>query len=176
MAIHQCQALRRVWRSSGIRAIVGQEHKGLFMVVAELAAMAGAALVQAMVTDGWEGVRHRVARLFGRGEPDPAIGRRLDASREQLAGVSPAELGSAQANLAAQWQTRFEDLLADHPDAQAELVALVEEMQPVITSAADHSGAAGRDMKASADHGSAAANVVHGHIVVGPTMPGPTSG
>ena len=44
------------------------------MVVA-LAAMAAAALVQAMVTDGWEGVRHKVARLFGRGQPDVAIER-----------------------------------------------------------------------------------------------------
>ena len=34
-----------------------------------LAAMAAAALVQAVVTDGWEGVRHEVARLFGRGQP-----------------------------------------------------------------------------------------------------------
>ena len=40
--------------------------------------MAAAALVQAMVTDGWEGVRHKVARLFGRGQPDVAIERRLD--------------------------------------------------------------------------------------------------
>ena len=42
-----------------------------------LAAVAAAALVQIMVTDGWEGVRHKVARLFGRGEPDAAIERRL---------------------------------------------------------------------------------------------------
>ena len=52
------------------------------MVVA-LAAMAAAALVQAMVTDGWEGVRHKVARMFGRGQPDVAVERRLDATRDR---------------------------------------------------------------------------------------------
>jgi hypothetical protein len=37
------------------------------------------------------GVRHKVARLFGRGAPDPVIERKLDATREQLAGASPEE-------------------------------------------------------------------------------------
>src|SRR5215472_1511202 len=60
-----------------VRAIVGSRSwRGAGMVLAALVAMAGAALVQAIVTDGWEGVRHRVARLFGRGKPDPAIERR----------------------------------------------------------------------------------------------------
>ncbi|HEX2317512.1 MAG TPA: ATP-binding protein [Streptosporangiaceae bacterium] len=49
----------------------------------------------------------------------------------------PTEL--AQAALAAQWQTRFEDLLADHPDAESDLAALVEELRRMVTSAADHS-------------------------------------
>ena len=137
--------------------------------------MAGAALVQAIVTDGWEGVRHRVARLFGRGKPDPAIERRLDATREQLAATSPAELERAQATLAAQWQTRFEDLLAEHPDAEAELAALVEELQPVIASAADHSVAAAGDVNVKADRGGIAAGVIHGDVSTGPTRPGPAS-
>src|SRR5215472_14339684 len=46
--------------------------RGVGMVLDALAAQAGAALVQAIVTDGWEGVRHEVARWFGRGEPDLA--------------------------------------------------------------------------------------------------------
>jgi hypothetical protein len=94
------------------------------MVVA-LAAMAAAPLVQAMVTDGWEGVRRRVARLFGRGQPDVAIERRLNATRDQLSAAMPGDLETVQAALAAQWETRFADLLADHPDAEAELAALV---------------------------------------------------
>ena len=59
-----------VWPPQRSRAIVGWSgEKGGEMVVAELAVMAANTLVQAMVTDGWEGVRRKVARLFGRGQP-----------------------------------------------------------------------------------------------------------
>ena len=147
--------------------------KGGEMVVA-LAAMAASALVQAMVTDGWEGVRHKVARLFGRGRPDVAIERRLDATRDQLTAATPVDLETVQEALAAQWETRFADLLADHPDVEAELAALVKDIRPAAT-AADHSVAAGRNVTASAKSGGVAANVLHGDVHTGPTRPGPES-
>ena len=145
------------------------------MVLAALAAMAATALVQAIVTDGWEGVRHKVARLFGRGEPDPAIERRLDATRRQLAAASPAELERAQTAIAAQWQTRFADLLADHPDAEGDLAALVEELKVLTVSAAGHSVAAAGNVSVKADHGSVAGGVIHGDVHAGPTRPDPAS-
>jgi hypothetical protein len=143
------------------------------MVVA-LAAMAAAALVQAMVTDGWEGVRHKVARLFGRGQPDVAVERRLDATREQLTAAAPGDLETVQAALAAQWETRFEDLLADHPDARPELAALVKEIKPTV-AASDHSVAAAGNVTATAEGGGVAANVIHGDVRQGPTRPGQVS-
>jgi hypothetical protein len=136
------------------------------MVIA-LAAMAAAALVQAVVTDGWEGVRHKVARLFGRGQPDAAIERRLDATRDQLTAATPGDQAAA---LAAQWETRFADLLADHPDAEADLAALVKDIKPDV-SAADHSVAAGGDVTATAKSGGVAANVLQGDVHTGPTRP-----
>ena len=139
-----------------------------------LAAMAAAALVQAVVTDGWEGVRHKVARLFGRGQPDVAIERRLDATRDQLTAATPGEVETVRAALAAQWETRFTDLLADHPDAEAELAALVNEIKPDVT-AGDHSVAAGGNVTATAKSGGVAANVIHGDVHAGPTRPGPES-
>ena len=139
-----------------------------------LAAMAAAALVQAVVTDGWEGVRHRVARLFGRGQPDMAIERRLDATRDQLTAATPGEMETVRTALAAQWETRFADLLADHPDAEAELAALVKDIKPAVT-AADHSVAAGGDVTATAKSGGVAANVIHGDVHTGPTRPGQVS-
>jgi hypothetical protein len=142
------------------------------MVVAALTALAGTALVQAMVTDGWEGVRNRVARLFGRGEPDPRIERRLDAAREQLAAAAPGAREQVQTTLAGQWRTRFDDLLADHPDAEADLAALVDELN-VVTAASDHSVAAAGDVNVTADHGGVAAGVIHGDVRTGPTRPGP---
>ena len=139
-----------------------------------LAAMAAAALVQAVVTDGWEGVRHKVARLFGRGQPDVAIERRLDATRDQLTAATPGEVETVRAALAAQWETRFTDLLADHPDAEAELAALIKEIRPDVT-ATDHSVAAGGNVTATAKSGGVAANVIHGGVHAGPTRPGPVS-
>lgn len=143
------------------------------MVVA-LAATAAAALVQAMVTDGWEEVRHKVARLFGRGQHDVTIERRLDATRGQLTATSPGELETAQAALAAQWETRFADLLADHPDAGAELAALIKDIRPTVT-ASDHAVAAGENVTATAQGGGVAANVIHGDVHAGPTKPGQAS-
>ena len=143
------------------------------MVIA-LAAMAAAALVQAMVTDGWEGVRHKIARLFGRGQPDVAIERRLDATRDQLTSAAPGDLEQVQAELAAQWEIRFADLLADHPDAAADLAALVKDIRPDVT-AADHAVAAGENVTATAKSGGVAANVLHGDVHAGPTRPGPES-
>jgi hypothetical protein len=135
--------------------------------------MAGVVVVQAMLTDSWEGVRHKIARLFGRGRLDPVIERRLDATREQLAAAPPSELERLRAALAAQWQTRFEDLLADHPDAEAELAALVDDLKPVPAPPGGHSAAAARDMTIVADRGGVAAGVIHGDVTSGPTMPDP---
>lgn len=147
------------------------------MDVATLAALAGNALVKAMVTDGWEGLRHKVARLFGRGRPDPKIEQRLDASRAQLVEVVPSELEQVRSAQATQWQARFSDLLDDHPDAEDELRALVDEIRASLpVAAADHSVAAGRDMKMSADHRSVAAGVIQGNVTLpGPPAPGPVS-
>ncbi len=139
------------------------------MVVA-LAATAAAALVQAMVGDGWEGVRHKVAGLFGRGQPDVAIERRLDVTRDQLTAATPDDLDTVQAALATQWETRFADLLADHPDAEPELAALVKDIRPTVT-ATDHAVAAGGNVTATARGGGVAANVIHGDVHAGPTRP-----
>ncbi len=148
--------------------------KGREVVVVELAVTAANALVQALVTDGWEEVRHRLARLFGRGEPDPATERRLDVTRDRLLAVPEGELAGVQTELAGQWRTRFADLLADHPDTVAELADLVEALNPIAATAADHSVAAGRDVNVSADRGSVAAGAIHGDVTLpGPTGPGP---
>jgi hypothetical protein len=143
------------------------------MVVA-LAAMAASALVQAMVTDGWEGVRHKIALLFGRGQPDASVERRMDASRDQLTAAPQAELQNVQASLATQWETRFADLLADHPEVAGELAALVKEIAPSVT-ATEHSVAVGGNVTATAQGGGIAANVLHGDAYAGPTRPGPVS-
>jgi hypothetical protein len=143
------------------------------MVVAELAAMAANALVQAMVTDGWDGVRRKVARLFGRGKPDLKIEERLDAARAELVAASIADAGPVRADQQARWANRLAVLLDDYPDAEPELSALLKEIQAIVPAAADHSASAGRDNISMADRGAVAANVIHGDVSTGPTRPGP---
>jgi hypothetical protein len=150
------------------------------MDISSLAALAGNAVVTAALTDAWETVRQRFARLFGRGQPDSATERRLDATHSKLTATPAAELAEAQDDLAAQWTTRLADLLDEHPDAEAELRALVAEVQAMLpaesVSSADHSLAAARDINIGADRGSVAAGVIHGNVAPpGPTQPGPAS-
>lgn len=145
-------------------------------MIAELAILAGNALVQAMVTDGWEGIRHKVATLFGRGEPDTRIEQRLDASHAELTAAGPGDLERIRDGLAAQWQTRFDDLLTDHPDAEAEVSALVKLMTPGAPVSTDHAVSAGRDVIVRADRGGVAAGVIHGTVSTGPTKPDAVSG
>jgi hypothetical protein len=148
------------------------------MDISSLAALAGNTLVTAAVTDAWETARHRFARLFGRGEPDPVTERRLEATRSQLAAASADGREQMRADMAGQWALRLADLLEEDPGAETELRALVEEIGALLpggaASAAGHSVAAGRDVSVRADRGSVAAGVIHGNVAPpGPTGPGP---
>jgi hypothetical protein len=98
------------------------------MDIDALAALAANTVVAAAVTDAFEGLRAKVARVFGGDKPDPGVQRRLDATRQQLAAAT-GDRGSAHATQARQWETRFADLLADHPEAAGELQALLAEFQ-----------------------------------------------
>jgi hypothetical protein len=147
------------------------------MEVATLVALAGNALVTAAMTDAWEDVRHKVARLFGRGQANPKIEQRLDATWATLeAAAASTELQAVRSDQAARWSGRLSDLLEDFPDAEAELRALIEEIQARGPAPAHHSAMAGRDMLALADRGSVAANVIHGNVAPDPQQPGPGRG
>jgi hypothetical protein len=149
----------------------------------ELAAMAGKTVVSAAVTDAWETARRGVARLLGRGDPD-RVGlaeRRLVETYEQLTGGEGAGLQRARAVLEAQWVTRLADVLEDDPAVEADLRALVEQVQGLLSggvvSAADHSVAAAGDVNITATTGGVAAGVVHGDVASpNPTSPGPVKG
>jgi hypothetical protein len=140
-----------------------------------LAALTGNAVVTAAATDAWEGARHKIAHLFGRGLPDAVAENRLDATRDQVLAASPAELKAVRAHLTRQWEVRFADLLLDHPDVADELETLVGEISPGAVSGGENSAVAGRDMTVHAEHGSAAINVANAPVTVGPTSPGSAS-
>ncbi|MFI7027791.1 hypothetical protein ACIBK1_03675 [Microbispora rosea] len=87
-----------------------------------LAATAGQALVQAMVTDGWAGVRAKVARLLSRGNQDQEQ-RELD-ELDEAAGAVRAEAIPASV-VAGHLQGRIQALLENYPESVAEIEALV---------------------------------------------------
>ena len=135
-----------------------------------LASLAGNTVVAAASTDAWEAARRKFAHLLGRGDHDRTklVQRRLDETRQQLEGVAYQELEQARANLEKAWQVRLTDLLEEDPGIEADLRALVEEIQAslpaVVVSAADHSVAAGGDVKITAQDSGVAAGVIHGNV------------
>ena len=124
-----------------------------------LAALAGNTVVTAAVTDAWESARKRLAPLLGRGDPAKTklAERRLAETHDQLVEANGADVERIRAELEAQWVTRMRDLLEEDPGVEADLRALVEEIQAHLpagtVSAADHAVAAGRDVSITASSG-----------------------
>lgn len=148
-----------------------------------LASLAGRTVVAAAATDAWEACRRGFVRLLGRGEPrqEQLAGQRLDETRERLAEAAGTELEQVGITLADQWAVRLADLLGEDPNAEAELRALVQDIQATLpagtVSAADHSVAAGRDVRITASDGGVAAGVIQGNVAPpGPSRPGSARG
>ena len=151
--------------------------------LAALAALAGTTVVTAATTDAWEAARRGFARLLGRGDPrqEQLAEQRLAETREQLGSAQGQDQERARAALAERWAGRLADLLEEDPGAEAELRALVAQIQAALpagmASAADHAVAAGRDVNITASGGGIAAGVIHGNVTPpGPTRPGPDHG
>lgn len=146
-----------------------------------LAVLAGNTVVAAATTDAWEAARRGFARLLGRGDPDRTLiaERRLAETREQLTGPEGQGLEQARAALAERWAGRLADLLEEHPDSEADLRTLVQQIHAALpagmVSAADHGVAAGQDVNISATSGGIAAGVIHGDVTPDPTRLGPAS-
>jgi hypothetical protein len=127
--------------------------------LAALASTGGTALVTAMVTDGWEGVKARFARLLGRGDPKEteAAAARLEQSRAVLAGSPGPGLERARAEQEIAWRTRLADWLEQHPGAEGDLRALVAEVQAQVAGSAgpvqQHATASGQAQQAVQGHG-----------------------
>jgi hypothetical protein len=144
-----------------------------------LAQFAGQTVAAAAITDVWEGVRGRFARLLGRGDAHKTqvAGKWLEQTQRQLVVARPGELETVYSVQAQRWTDRFADLLDEDPSIEAELRALADEVaarlpaRPMIAS--DHSVSVGRDLRISASRGGTAAGVIHGDVALpNPTVPG----
>jgi hypothetical protein len=147
-------------------------------VLMELAQFAGQTVAAAAVTDVWESVRGRFARLLGRGDArkSEVVEGWLAQTREQLGPAGP-ESAEQVRQATERWAGRFADLLDEDPSAAGELRALVEEVAARLpagaVSASGYSVAAGRDVRITASGGGTAAGVIHGNVTPGnPTLPG----
>jgi hypothetical protein len=150
-------------------------------VLMALAQFAGQTVAAAAITDVWESVRGRFARLLGRGDArkTQVADGWLAQTGEQLAAAGPGAVEQVRQGQVERWTGRFADLLDEDPGAADELRALVEEIAAQLpagaVSAANHAVAAGRDVNISASGGGLAAGVVHGNVTPpgNPTRPGP---
>lgn len=95
----------------------------------ELLTLAGAAaeaLVQAVVSDGWTGVRARIARIMGGG--DPVQVKAEEAELERF-GQALRDSAIPAAVMAGHWQGRIVELLTRRPECAGEITALLRELQ-----------------------------------------------
>ena len=131
-----------------------------------LASTGGSALVTAMVTDSWEGVKSRFVRLFGRGDAKQAeaAAGRLEQSRAVLAGLSGPALEQVRSEQEIAWRTRLGDLLEQDPSAEQELRTLVAEVQAQVVGSAGRveQRAAAFDQAQQAVQGHGVQNVTFG--------------
>jgi hypothetical protein len=164
------------WHAGGVGLVSGE---GL----AALAQWAGQTVAAAAITDMWELVRSRFARLLGHGDAQKiqVVDRWLAQTRVVLAEAAGSEREPVRVAQAERWAGRFADLLDEDPGVEAELRALVAEAVAQLPAAqaspADHSVTAGRDIAITASGGGIAAGVIHGEVrPPDPTWPGPVEG
>lgn len=101
-----------------------------------LASHAARTIVAAASTDAWEECSRGFARLLGRAdlEQEQTMARHLEEARRQLARPESAGLERTRAILSERWTERLTDLLENYPSAEADLRALVGQVQAELTS------------------------------------------
>jgi hypothetical protein len=151
-----------------------------------LAASGSTALVQAAGTDAWEGIRNRMAKLFGRHDQqrERAELERLNYTAAILQQAPVGEIEELRIRQEASWQTRIEDLLEsldadEREQVSVELRSIIDDgAVPARTISAEQGAlAAGGNIDIRADRGSIAGGAIHGDVTIGsPPKPDPTWG
>ena len=98
-----------------------------------LAMQAGHTLVDVAAGDEWETAQRGYAQMLGRGNAQQTrlAEQRLRTTRKQLIGAAGSDVGLIRKALAIGWANWLADLLEEHPDAEADLQALVQEIPSV---------------------------------------------
>ncbi len=103
--------------------------------VMETLALSGAtAVVAAMATDAWQATRRGMARLFSRGGGAvPAVEAQLDGDAEIV--ERDEDTDGARQDLVGPWRRRLLALLRQFPEAQADLMVLIEQIRGELPQA-----------------------------------------
>ncbi|MEU1934604.1 hypothetical protein ACH49O_12975 [Streptomyces coeruleorubidus] len=100
------------------------------------------ALVSLMTTDLWERAKGRVAHIYTRLAKSPeALEQELEESRTELGtSTERGDLDETTTEMQQMWKGKFRRLLADHPEAAAELEDLVSLWQQISEDKAPGAG------------------------------------
>jgi hypothetical protein len=103
--------------------------------LASLAATSATTLVAAMTTDAWQASRTGILRLFGRAgqHRQESAEAQLDRHAQLVAHADDPD--QARERLAGTWTLELENLLAEHPEAAAELRLLAMHIQESLPAA-----------------------------------------
>jgi hypothetical protein len=118
--------------------------------ILSLAAEGGAALIGAAATDAWQSARSSIVKLFDRtgSRRQKLIEAWLDDDAMALERAEPAERSQLRSELAATWQQRLADLLAEFPEVREELEAWADHVRRDLPAAEQswvQKNVAGRD-------------------------------
>ncbi|MEW2121215.1 hypothetical protein AB0945_39980 [Streptomyces sp. NPDC005474] len=110
---------------------------------AALAMVAATTIVAAMATSTWDVTKAGVARVFrrtGGAESEPELGASIEAQLERSAAriaraADPDAVRQAQIVL---WREDLENLMHDHPQAEAELRTLMEAIRQQLPPVQQH--------------------------------------
>lgn len=135
---------------------------------AELVALASSgatALVSLLVTDGWKEAKGLVVQVFRRhGHADTStIEADLESARAELIEAHASQGPASEADLEAEWRSRFRHLLASQPDSEEELRDVVAKL---LESAAVNRPATA-NLHAHAENHSHVYQVGHGDMHIG---------
>ena len=105
-------------------------HEGLRL----LAGTVAGALVKAMDTHLWTGVRTEVAGVLGSDEPRRVefVTTRLQASRDELALVPLERQTQARAEFTTEWRGSIHAVLWEHPELEQRLRTLLCTISPTL--------------------------------------------
>ncbi|MEU2390404.1 hypothetical protein [Streptomyces sp. NPDC007369] len=134
-----------------------------------LAAAGGGAVVQAAGTDAWNGLRGRIAEMFGRGNAarGQAELERLDSTRQALDQGASADVTTEGARQGGLWQGRFEALLEGLDSQERERAA--DQLRELVSFVASSAGCAaiGTGKAVAGDGGTAVSGIKNAGVGAG---------